>query len=77
MLTSSYKQQESAIMNMCSVKRHKNNMTFVYAQQLMEYLMVDNPENKPAQTHNVRWLRHEELMTEKDYKPTVLQTQGW
>ena len=43
----------------------------------MEYLMVDNPENKPAQTHNVRWLRHEELMTEKDYKPTVLQTQGW
>ena len=54
-------------MNMCSVKRHKNNMTFVYAQQLMEYLMVDNPENKPAQTHNVRWLRHEELMTDEDY----------
>ena len=64
-------------MNMCSEKRHKNNLTFVYAQQLMEYLMVDNPENKPAQTHNVRWLRHEELMTDEDYKPTVLQTQGW
>jgi hypothetical protein len=30
----------------------------------MEDLMVDNPGNIPAQTHNIRWLRHEELVTE-------------
>ena len=39
--------------------------------------MVDNPGNMPAQTHNIRWLRHEELVTEEDYKPTMLHTQGW
>ena len=62
---------------MCSEKRHKNNLTFVYAQQLMEYLMVDNPGNKPAQTHNIRWLGHEELVTEADYQPTKMQIQRW
>ena len=39
--------------------------------------MVDNPGNMPAQTHNIRWLKHEELVTEADYKPTMLQIQGW
>ena len=39
--------------------------------------MVDNAGNIPAQTHNIRWLKHEELVTEADYKPTMLQIQGW
>ena len=43
----------------------------------MEYLMVDNPGNIPALAHNISCLKHEELVTEADYKPTMLQIQGW
>ena len=72
MMMKSYKNLEKAVMNMCSEERHKCNMTFVYAQQLMEDIMVDNPGNIPAPTHNIRWLRHEELVTEEGYEPTML-----
>ena len=32
MMMKSYKKYEAAVMNMCSEKRHKCNLTFVYAQ---------------------------------------------